>query len=281
MTPAVARLRRSKARLARWLAVASCAVLVWPLVDITIRVTVLALPALRPQLLWESTTGIAGGLANALWGTLVLVAAAAVVVLPVGILAGLYLVEFPGRLVSLVRTGTSVLTGVPSIVVGYVGYLTMVTALGWGFSLAAGAVALAVIMLPYVVRTTEVALLRVPASWREASLSLGASRTTTALRVSLRGALPGIITGSLLALGIGLGETAPLLYTAGWSNYMPAAALTHSPVGYLTYVVWTYINEPFTQAHQLAYAAAFLLMLLVLGTNIVARLTVGRTALRS
>jgi phosphate transport system permease protein len=92
----------------------------------------------------------------------------------------------------------------------------------------------------------------------------------------MRAALPGIATGVLLALGIAVGETAPLIYTAGWSQYIPSGALLHSSVGYLTYAVWTFISEPFKAANELAYAAALLLMVLVLALNVLARLVIRR-----
>ena len=108
-------------------------------------------------------------------------------------------------------------------------------------------------------------------------MALGAPLTTTVWRVSLRSAAPGVLTGVLLAMSLALGETAPLLYTAGWSSYMPKLALIHSPIGYLTYAVWTFINEPFASANNLAYAAGFLLLVFIALVNIIARRIIKRT----
>ncbi len=119
-----------------------------------------------------------------------------------------------------------------SIVVnGYFGYVTMVAWLGWKFSVTAGSVALAIIALPYISCTSEMALRQVPRTFREAALALGATEGKVAMRISLQMALPGIPTGILLAFAISVGETAPLLYTAGWSNYLWGGHLTNEPIG--------------------------------------------------
>jgi phosphate transport system permease protein len=233
--------------------------------------------ALSWRLLTTVTSGVAGGLVNAIVGTLMLVLLATAIVVPLGVLGGVYAAERGRtRWTATVRLAVDVLAGVPSIVVGYFGFVAMVTWLGWGFSWVAGAIALAVIMLPYVFRATDLAIQQVPDDLRDASLALGATRVTTVRRVVVKAALPGILTGTLLAVGIAVGETAPLIYTAGWSNYMPALKLTHAPIGYLTYVVWAFINEPFASANALAYAAALLLMVLVLVVNVAARWAVAR-----
>ena len=230
------------------------------------------LPALKPAVFVTVTNGIAGGLANAISGTLLLVALGVLLVMIVGISTALWLVEFARpRSRVFVRFCVDILAGVPSIVVGYFLYVALVEDLGWGFSLIAGAFSLAIIMLPYVVRSADLALSAVPTSLREGASALGARPATVMLTVSVPWAAPGILTGVLVATGIALGETAPLIYTAGWSNYMPSIAPTHSPVGYLTYVVWSFISQPFTQAHELAYAAAALLMIFIFATNLISR----------
>lgn len=229
-------------------------------------------PAFRPALFTTVTNGIAGGLANAISGTLLLVVFGVVLVAIVGLGTAAWTVEFATPVQrTAVRFCIDVLAGVPSIVVGYFLYVALVEDLGWGFSLVAGAFSLAIIMLPYVVRSADLALSAVPRELREASVALGSREATTFFRVTFPWAAPGILTGLLIATGIALGETAPLIYTAGWSNYMPTLAPTHSPVGYLTYVVWTFISQPFAQSHQLAYAAAALLMLFIFITNLVSR----------
>ncbi len=155
--------------------------------------------------------------------------------------------------------------------IGYFLYVSLVELAGWGFSLMAGSLALAIFMLPYVVRAADVALSNVPRELKEGAVALGARPAMVVSSINFPYALPGILTGLLVAVGIGLGETAPLIYTAGFSNYLPQLKATHSPVGYLTYVVWTYINQPFEASHQLAYAAAALLMIFVFVTNLLAR----------
>ncbi len=238
--------------------------------------------AIRPDIFFTVTQGIAGGLANAIAGTLLLVTLAVALVVPVGLGAAIWVTQFaPDRLRIVVRLSIDVLFGVPSIVVGYFLYVALVETAGWGFSLVAGSLALAIIMLPYVYRAADLAFSAVPRDLVEASVALGARPLTTFLRVAFPWALPGTLTGLLIGVGIALGETAPLIYTAGWSNYMPTLAPTHSPVGYLTYVVWTFINEPFKESHQLAYAAAFLLMVGIFVTNFVARAAVEYWASRT
>ena len=116
-----------------------------------------------------------------------------------------------------------------------------------------------------------------PNELREAAYALGAGDARVLFRISLPVALPGVLTGILLALAISVGETAPLLYTAGWSNYLWNGHLTHSPIGYLTYAIWTFINEPFASANALAYAAALLVTIFVLLINIVSRLILMRS----
>jgi len=140
---------------------------------------------------------------------------------------------------------------VRSIVFGYVGYLIFVVAFDWGFSALAAALTLTMLSLPYVVRHTLQALDKVPRETVEAALALGFPRYRMIGSVLWPQALPGI--AGLLALAVAMGESAPLLYTADWSQSVPSWRLTHHPVGYLTYVVWTFIHEPYPSANALAY----------------------------
>lgn len=262
------------------LMVLAAAICILPLADILYVVALRGLPALSLQTLITPTTGVAGGLANAITGTILIVAAALVIAFPIGVFGALFTSELaPPRLAAWIRSSAEILTGVPSIVLGYFGYLTMVVACGWGFSLLAAALTLMIMMVPYIMRSSDIAMQKVPAELRHASVSLGATNEATALRVVLRSAIPGVTTGTMLAVGIALGETAPLIYTAGFSNYMPTTKLFHAPVGYLTYVIWTYINEPFASAHALAYAAAFVLIVMVLCFNAIGRAVLRRHSL--
>jgi phosphate transport system permease protein len=218
------------------------------------------------------TQGVGGGLLNAIEGTLLLAVGGILLAIPPGLAAGIYLAEFDtGTLGPVLRFLADVLVGVPSIVIGYFSYVTMVSDLGWKFSLAAGSIALAIISLPYICRTTEMAIRQVPQSMREAAYGLGATDSKVSLGICLPIAMPGVLTGILLALAISVGETAPLIYTAGWSNYMWTGHFTNEPVGYLTYAIWAFITEPFESAHALAYAAAFFVTLFVLIISIVSR----------
>ena len=230
------------------------------------------LPALKPQIFTTVTSGISGGLENAILGTLMLVVFAVIMVTIIGFGTGVWLSNYASpKPRAFVRLLTDVLAGVPSVVVGYFGYILLVKMAGWQFSLAGGAIALMIIMLPYVVRGTDLALEAVPRELREGSFALGATYTTVLRTVSWPYALPSVFTMLLLATGIALGETAPLIYTAGWSNYLPSMHLTHSPVPYLTYVIWTFISQPFAESHALAFAAAAILMIMILITNVFAR----------
>lgn len=233
--------------------------------------------ALNWKVLSTVTLGLGGGLLQAIEGTAVLALGGTLLAIPPGIAAGIYLSEYPRGLVApVIRFLTDVLVGVPSIVVGYFAYVTLVDGLGWKFSVAAGSIALAIIAVPYIVRTSEVAIRGVPHVLREAGFGLGVMPGTVIMRICLPMALPSIMTGILLALAIGVGETAPLIYTAGWSTYMWTGHLTNEPIGYLTYAIWSFITEPADSAHALAYAAAFLVTFFVLVISVMARLALYR-----
>ncbi|HUW97499.1 MAG TPA: phosphate ABC transporter permease PstA [Acidiferrobacter sp.] len=249
-----------------------------PLLSILYTVFRKGLSALSLNLFTHVTNGISGGLLNAITGTLVLVSGALLFAAPVGILAGIYLSEFGrSRYGQVVRFLDDVLTGVPSIVLGYFSYVTLVIGLGWQFSVLAGSITLAIMVVPYIARFTEIAFLQVPNSLREAGYALGLHERTVITRIALPLALPGIMTGVLLAIAIALGETAPLIYTAGWSNFLWNGRLIHEPIGYLTYVIWSFINQPFSSAHALAFAAAFIVILMVLVINVGLTILVKRT----
>lgn len=235
--------------------------------------------AMNWKVLTTITMGTGGGLLNAIEGTAVLALGGILLSVPPGLAAGIYLAEFPGGVLApVIRFLTDVLVGVPSIVVGYFTYVTLVVDMGWEFSVAAGAIALAIISMPYIVRTSEVAIRAVPNTLREAGHALGATPGTVIMRICIPMALPSIMTGVLLALAISVGETAPLIYTAGWSSYMWNGQMTHAPIGYLTYVIWSFITEPFESAHALAYAAAFFVTFFVLVISVASRAVLYRRA---
>ncbi|MDE8349225.1 MAG: phosphate ABC transporter permease PstA [Acidocella sp.] len=249
-----------------------------PLLDIVWVIASRGISVFSIGLFTTVTNGTGGGLANAISGTLILSAGALLIAVPIGVGAGIYLSEYGNnKIANTIRFLSDVLTGTPSIVLGYFSYIVFVTGLGWQFSTLAGSITLAILIVPYLARISELALRQVPVSMREAAFALGANDPVVVFKVVLPGALSGVITGVLLALAISVGETAPLIYTAGWSNYMWNGQLTHSPIGYLTYVIWSFINQPSDESHALAFAAAFIVMLVVLCINIGVRLTVRRT----
>jgi phosphate transport system permease protein len=210
-----------------------------------------------------------GGIANAIVGTLILIGIASVIGLPVGILAGIYLAEFgSNRFGTLLRFLIDTLTGVPSIVVGVFAWTVMVRPMGH-FSALAGGVALAIIMMPIVARTTEEMIRLVPQSLREASLALGAPVWRMSLGVVLRTAASGVATGAMLAIARIAGETAPLLFTALSYNYMSTDI--NQPIASLTYQIYYYAGSPYEQWHSMAWAATLVLVGMILAINVTVR----------
>jgi phosphate transport system permease protein len=213
---------------------------------------------------------LGGGMANAIVGSIVLVALAAVLGLPIGVLTGLFLAEHGNsRLGSLVRFCADVLNGVPSIVIGIFAYTLVVLPMK-GFSAYAGAIALSVIMLPIVARTTEEMICLVPTTLREASLALGVPMWRTTIWVVLRTARSGIITGMMLSVARVAGETAPLLFTAFGTQYWHAGL--NGPISSLPVQIYTYAISPFDDWHRQAWAGALVLMTLISLTSLSVRL---------
>jgi phosphate transport system permease protein len=211
-----------------------------------------------------------GGVAHAIVGTLIIVGVAALMGLPLGIGAGIYCAEYPGNKIAVIsRFVADVMNGTPSIVVGVFAWAWIV-ATQKHFSGLAGSVALAMLMIPMVMRTTEEMIKLVPNSLREAALALGYPRWRTSLTVVLKTILPGVVTGTLLATARIAGETAPLLFTALGSQFLnlnPA-----QPMAALPLTVFTYATGPYEQWHRLAWASALVLILVVLVLSIGARL---------
>jgi phosphate transport system permease protein len=257
-----------------WTACFGCLAMVitptlWMLIGIVSR----ALPVFHFSVLVQDSQGEGGGLRNAIIGSVVLGIGVMLVGGTVSVFAGIYLSEFAtGRTRSILRGAYEVLAGIPSIVLGYVGYLALVVHFDWGFSLAAGVLVLSVMSIPYIAKATESALAQVPSSYREGAEALGLPVGWTLRKIVLKSAIPGVVTGMLVALALAFGETAPMLYTAGWSNSLPTGQLTGSPVGYLTYPIWTFYNLPSKTAQDLSYQAAFLLIVFVLLLIILGRL---------
>jgi phosphate transport system permease protein len=219
-----------------------------------------------------SPPGVAGGgLANALAGTLIVTLMAGLLGVPIGLLAGVYLSEFgpQSRLAGTVRFAANVLMGVPSIIIGVFVYTLLVLTMG-KFSGYAGALALAMIMLPIVARTTEDMLRLIPDTLRESALALGAPRWRVTLTVIFRAAKAGLITGVCLAVARVSGETAPLLFTALNSPYWPSSL--GEPTPNLTVTIFNYAMSPYPDWQQMAWGASLIITLGVLTLTVMARI---------
>ena len=210
-----------------------------------------------------------GGVANAIAGTILIVGLAVLIGVPVGVGAGMYLAEYgAGRLGFALRFVADVLNGTPSIVIGIVGWTFIVKPSG-GYSALAGSIALAILMIPMLARTTEEMVRLVPHSLREAALALGYPRWRTSLKVVARTALGGIVTGCLVGIARVAGETAPLLFTAlGNLNFTTSVT---QPMQTLSLQIYVYATGPFDEWHRLAWASALVLMGLVLVISLTAR----------
>jgi phosphate transport system permease protein len=233
--------------------------------------------ALKPELFYQMTPppGEDGGLANAFFGSVLMSLLAIVMGTPIGILAGTFLAEYARRslLGETIRFVNDILLSAPSIVLGLFVYTLVVKQMGH-FSGLAGAITLALIVLPVVVRTTDEMLKLVPSQMREAALSLGVPQWKVTVQVLYRSALPGIVTGVLLALARISGETAPLLFTAlnnqFWSVDMSG------PMASVPVVVFQYAMSPYDTWHSLAWAGAFIVTVFVLCTSLIARAIIAR-----
>jgi phosphate transport system permease protein len=212
---------------------------------------------------------VGGGMRNEIIGTLILVALGSIIAVPIGLMAGVFLVEFSGpKAAAGVRFVADILAGVPSIVVGVFAYVILVRPMHSYSALSAG-VALAIIMIPVVARTAEESLRLVPNSMREAALALGITRWRSVVGVIIPGALTGIVTGVMLAVARIAGETAPLIFTALGSQFGFQGLL--KPIGALPLQIYNYALSPYPDWQQQAWAGAFLLILLVLGISILVR----------
>ncbi len=213
-----------------------------------------------------------GGLGNAMLGSLMMVFTASAFAIPVAVLAAVYLAEFRNdRLTGPVRFVTELLSGVPSIIIGVFAATLLVhpRSSGW-----AGVFALGIMMLPVLIRTSEEAMRLVPNPLREASYALGATQWQTVMRVIVPAALPAIITGILLAMSRIAGETAPLLLTAGNSQFWPQSL--SEPTPYLTYYIYDYAKSGKPELERQAWAASFVLLVFIMSLNISIRFLSGK-----
>lgn len=275
MTPELDAAYSGRKLAARMATVASCAavaVALVPLLAILVYVAQRGLGALSVSFFTALPRPVGeqgGGMANAIVGTLELVGLASLMGIPIGIAAGLFLAEYRATLLArVVRFSADVLAGVPSIIVGVVVYATVVVRMHH-FSTFAGAGSLAVLMLPLVARTTDELARTVPESLREAALALGASRWRIAIHVVLKTAAPGIRAGCMLAVARVCGETAPLLFTAFNNRFWNESF--SDPTASLQVQIFTYTMSPYDDWHAQAWAAALVLVALVVMLNLAAR----------
>ncbi|MEN9208498.1 MAG: phosphate ABC transporter permease PstA [Gloeomargarita sp. GMQP_bins_120] len=221
-----------------------------------------------------------GGFGNALIGTVLVVLLGTVISVPFGMLTAVYLSEFSNaddrqkEIARWVRFGVNVLAGVPSIIAGVFAYGLLVVTGIFGYSAMAAGVALAVLMLPTVVRTADEALKLVPREVRWASVGLGASNYYTIFRVVLPAALPGIVTGVILAMARAMGDTAALIFTALFSTFWPRSLF--EPIATLSVLVYNFATVPYRPQQELAWAASFFLLMLVLLASVASRLVIRR-----
>ena len=219
-----------------------------------------------------------GGMANAIVGTLILVGLGALFALPIGVAAGVYLAEFGrGRFSATVRYTVDLLAGVPSIVVGVAAYGLVVIPMG-GFSALAGGVALGILMLPTIIRSTEEVIRLVPQSYREAALALGAPRWKVTQQVVIPAARAGIVTASMLAVARAAGETAPLLFTALGNRFWSTSLV--KPIASLPVMVFDYARAPYDDWNRQAWTGALVLVAIVTVISALLRITVRRVASR-
>jgi len=233
----------------------------------------------RWSMLWElpPAAGVeGGGFGNALVGTLILVGIGTLASLPIGVLTAIFLTEYSlgSKSARIIRFCAKILSGLPSILAG-VFIFGVLVATTRQFSVIAGGLALGILMLPIIILATEEALLRVPRFLREASLALGANRTQTVLFITLPAAGPAIITGVMLAVARAAGETAPIIFTALFTSYW-IHSLTE-PTASMSVLIYNFASVPYDNMVNMAWTASFVLVLVVLVTNIVSHFVVNRS----
>ena len=220
----------------------------------------------------------AGGIGNAIIGTFIISTIASLISIPVGIGGGIFLAEYSkdGNYSNFIRFGTNVLAGVPSIIAGVFIYaIVVVTKIFWGsnFSGLAGGMALSILMLPSIIKTTEESLKLVPDDLRKASLALGANMSTTIIRITLPSAIKSIMTGVILGIARIAGETAPLIFTALFSYYhITNLGDILYEMSSLSVLIYNFALEPYAAQNDLAWAASFILLVLLLGINIISKI---------
>jgi phosphate transport system permease protein len=270
---------RKIANVGYWIArLAALAFVVGPALWLVGGVLKNAVPTWQWSVITTNTNGESGGLRQAILGTLVITLGVLIIGGTVSLLAGLYLAEYSaGRPRTILRSGYEILSGIPSVVLGLVGYLVLVSnqGLDWKYGLLPAVLVVSVLIIPYITKATETSLLQVPTAYREGADALGIPPGWALRKIVLKSALPGIVTGLLVAVAISVGETAPLIYTAGWSDFTPSTQLTGQPIAFLTYPVYSFFDQPSQGAKILSYDAALILLVFVLLVIVAGRLIVA------
>jgi phosphate transport system permease protein len=274
-------LRRGKNHLATVLAVAAAIVVISPLLAIFAYLVIRGAGSINLAFLTHAPVPIGdhgGGVGNAIVGSAIILAIASMIGVPLGIGAGIYLSEYGrNRLGDAVRFTADVLNGLPSIVIG-ISIYGLVVVTQKHFSAFAGGVALGIMMIPTVARTTEEMLRMVPNTIREAALGLGVPQWRVTLSITLRTATSGVITGVMLAFARIAGETAPLLFTAFGNQFWTFKA--NQPIAALPITIYTYAISPYDEWHRMAWAGSLVLIVLIVGTFTLVRFIAGRGVLR-
>ena len=245
------------------------------LIFLIVYILVHGVPYIKPSLFALKYTSENASLMPALINTVIMTVFSLLIAVPLGIFSAIFLVEYAGRgnkFVEIIRLTTETLQGIPSIVYGLFGMLFCVTTCGWGFSLLAGAFTLAIMILPLIMRSTEEALKAVPDSYREGSFGLGAGKLRTVFRIVLPSAVPGILSGVILAIGRVVGETAALIYTSGTVAAVPSSVMGSGR----TLAVHMYNLASEGLYMDQAYATAVILLILVVGINTLSNVAAKR-----
>lgn len=245
------------------------------LIFLIVYILVHGVPYIKPSLFALKYTSENASLMPALINTVIMTVFSLLIAVPLGIFSAIFLVEYAGRgnkFVEIIRLTTETLQGIPSIVYGLFGMLFFVTTCGWGFSLLAGAFTLAIMILPLIMRSTEEALKAVPDSYREGSFGLGAGKLRTVFRIVLPSAVPGILSGVILAIGRVVGETAALIYTSGTVAAVPSSVMGSGR----TLAVHMYNLASEGLYMDQAYATAVILLILVVGINTLSNVVAKR-----
>ena len=275
-------------RLLSVLAALFSAIAVLPLVAVLAYVLIKGGSMLSPSLFTElpPAPGLSGGgIGNAILGSILVTVIAALIAIPVGVGGGIYVAEYSrgGTFAQFIRFGTNVMSGVPSIIAGVFVYSTIVATrffFGNSYSALAGGIALSVLMLPTVIKTTDEGLKLVPDDLRRAALGVGASKFVTIIRITLPSAFTPIATGVVLSIARAAGETAPLIFTALFSPFWPRGIdAVFNPIATLSVLIYNFATLPYEPQIELAWAASFVLLMFILVINLFAR-WLGRLATR-